>query len=105
MRVEQLNLSNLHITEDEYHFKGQFILSASDKSRSVDLEDLEKNTFLEDLKAYFELEEPASEIRDKLMEKVMEKAHIGSKIVQGENYDESAKDKKIERLAKNLDMS
>jgi len=105
MRVEQLNLSNLHITEDEYHFKGQFVLSSSDKSRSVDLEDIEKNTYLEELKAYFELEEPIGEIRDKLMDKVMEKAHIGSKIVEGENYDESAKNKKMERLAKNLDMS
>jgi hypothetical protein len=39
------------------------------------------------------------------MDMVMEQAHIGSKIVEGENYDESAKTKKMERLARNLDMS
>ncbi len=105
MKVDQLILSGLHITEDEYHFAGQFILNGLDKSKTVDLEDLDKDTMLESLKSYFSLEEPVSEIRSRLMEKVMEKAHISSKIVEGINYDESAKKKKMERLAKNLDMS
>ncbi len=105
MKMDQLALSSLHITEDEYHFKGQFILSAPGKSRSIDLEDLEKITLLEDLKSYFGLEESINEIKDTLMDKVMEKAHISSKIVEGENYDESSRKKKMERLAKNLDMA
>lgn len=105
MRMDQLILSGLHITEDEYHFRGQFILNGLDKSRTVDLEDLDKDAQLEDLKTYFSLEESISDIRSGLMDKVMEKAHISSKIVEGKNYDESAKKAKMERLAKNLDMS
>lgn len=105
MRMDQLILSGLHITEDEYHFNGQFILNGLGKSRTVDLEDLDKDAQLEDLKTYFSLEESISEIRSGLMDKVMEKAHISSKIVEGKNYDESAKKAKMERLAKNLDMS
>lgn len=105
MKVDQLILSGLQITEDEYHFIGQFILNGLGKSRTVDLEDLDKNAMLEDLKAYFSLEESISEIRSGLMDKVMDNAHISSKIVEGKNYDESAKKVRMERLAKNLDMS
>ncbi len=105
MKMDQLLLSSLDITEDEYHFKGQFILKSSTKSKSIDLEDLERPSVLESIKHYFDLEETTKEIRSRLMDMVMEKAHIGSKIVEGENYDESAKNKKMERLARNLDMS
>ncbi|NLV36048.1 MAG: hypothetical protein GXY17_05155 [Clostridiaceae bacterium] len=105
MKMDQLVLSSLNITEDQYHFKGQFILKASGKSKSVDLEELAKPSVLEGIKAYFDLDEPTKEIESKLMDMVMEKAHIGSKIVEGENYDESARNKKMERLAKNLDIS
>ncbi len=105
MKMDQLLLSSLDITEDGYHFKGQFILKSSGKSRSIDLEDLEKPSTLESIKSYFDLEESTKEIRHILMDMVMEKAHIGSKIVEGENYNETAKNKKMERLARNLDMS
>jgi len=105
MKTDRLVLSSLHITEDEYHFKGQFILNAPGKSRSIDIEDLEKSAFLEDLKSYFSLEESIGEIKNTLMDMIIEKAHISSKIVEGEDYEESAKKKRMERLAKNLDMS
>ena len=62
MKIDQLVLSNLNITEDHYHFKGHFILKSSDKSKSVDLEELEKPSVLEDIKTYFDLEEPTKEI-------------------------------------------
>jgi hypothetical protein len=86
MRTEQLLLSGLDITEDNYSFKGQFILSGAGKSKHVDVEDLEHHSFLADLKKYFELEEHITDIRNILMEMIVEKAHISSKIVEGENY-------------------
>lgn len=86
MKTEQLLLSSLDITEAEYIFKGQFILSGKGKSKQVDMEQLDQQAYLEELKEYFDLEEPTSEIRNKLISMVVEKAQIGSKIVDGKNY-------------------
>lgn len=86
MKTEQLLLSSLDITEDEYIFKGQFILSGKGKSKQVDMEQLDQQAYLEELKEYFDLEEPTSEIRNKLISMVVEKAQIDSKIVDGKNY-------------------
>ncbi len=105
MKTNQLILSGLHITEDEYSYKGQFILDAPGKSRSIDMDDLEKSSFISELKKYFELEEPEGDIRNILMDMVVEKAHVASKIVEGENYEEASKKKKVERSARSLDMS
>ena len=105
MRTNQLNISGLHITEDEYSYKGQFTLNAPGKSRSIDMDDLERSSFISELKKYFELEEQVGDIRNLLMDMIVERAHVGSKIVEGENYEESSKKKKVERSARSLDMS
>jgi|LSQX01.3.fsa_nt_gb hypothetical protein len=105
MRTNQLILSGLHITEDEYSYKGQFILDAPGKSKTIDMEDLDQSSFITELKKYFDLEDPVEDIRNILMDMVMEKAHIGSKIVEGENYEETSKQKKVERHARSLDRS
>jgi hypothetical protein len=105
MKTKQLLLSGLDISEDEYSFKAQFILSASGKSTSVDLESVEQTAVLKELKNYFELEEDTDDIRRLLMDMVMEKAHVNSTIVEGENYEESSKKKKVERRTRYLDIS
>jgi hypothetical protein len=105
MKTNQLIVSGLHITEDEYSYKGQFILNGKGKSRPVDMDDLENSSFISELRDFFDLEEPVGNIRDILMDMIVEKAHISSKIVEGENYDESSKQKKVERSARSLDMS
>lgn len=89
MKTSQLLLSGLDITEDDYNFKAQFILSAYDKSKSVDINDLESGPMLEKIKVYFDLEETPAEIRKQLMSKVMENANISSKIIEGENFEEA----------------
>lgn len=83
MRTSDLLLSSLDITEDEYFYKGQFILSSADKAKHVDIMELERVTDLSELKSFFSLEESSDEIRKILMEMVMEKADIGSIIVEG----------------------
>ncbi|HEY8348399.1 MAG TPA: hypothetical protein PK767_09225 [Clostridiales bacterium] len=88
MRTDQLLMSGLDITEDNYIFKGQFILSSEDKSKHVDMEELEKLPYLEELKKHFDLEESPSEIRNILIDMVVEKAKIGSKIREGKNLEE-----------------
>ncbi|HEX2946572.1 MAG TPA: hypothetical protein VHT96_11530 [Clostridia bacterium] len=105
MKTKQLLLSGLDISEDEYSFKAQFILSASGRSTSVDLESIEQTAILEELKDFFELEEDTDEIKKLLMDMVVEKAHVNSTIVEGENYEENSKKKKVERRARYLDMS
>lgn len=105
MRTNQLILSGLHITEDEYSYKGQFVLNAPGKSKNIDIEELEKSCFINELRKYFDLEEPSGDIRSILMDMIVERAHVGSKIVEGENYEETSKQKKVERRARSLDMS
>ncbi len=105
MKTNQLIISGLHITEDEYSYKGQFILNAPGKSRTVDMDDLEKSSYISELKDFFGLDEPVGDIRNILMDMIVEKAHISSKIVEGENYEESSKQKKVERGARSLDMA
>lgn len=105
MRTNQLILSGLHITEDEYSYKGQFNLNSQGKSISVDMEDLERSSFISELKNYYDLEEPFGDIRNILMDMIIERANVASKIVEGENYEETSKKKKVERSARRLDMS
>ncbi len=105
MKTNQLILSGLNITEDEYSYTGQFILNASGKSKSIDIEALERSSFINELKKYFDLEESADNIRNILMDMIIEKAHIVSKIIEGENYEETSKLKKVERKARSLDIS
>jgi hypothetical protein len=84
MLTSQLLLSGLDITEDEYSFKAQFILNAHGKSKNVDINELDSEPALDEIKIYFGIEEPAAEIKKQLMEMIMEKANIGSKIIEGD---------------------
>lgn len=105
MRTSDLLLTGLDISEDGYNFKAHFILKTNEKSKSVDLTDLDSNDKLQDLKDYFDLSDSIAEIRNQLMEKVMEKASISSKIVEGENFEKTVKYSRIERLINNLDLA
>ncbi|MEN6313106.1 MAG: hypothetical protein ABFD25_02535 [Clostridiaceae bacterium] len=105
MKTSQLLLSGLDITEDAYNFEAQFILSISDKSRSVDIGDLDLEAKLREIKEFFNLEETPLEIRSQLMELIMEKANISSSIIEGNDYEETIKAKRVERRAKNYDMA
>ncbi len=105
MKTFQLLLSGLDITEDAYSFKAQFILSAHGKSKSVDIDDLDSESMLQKIKTYFGLEESHEEINKQLMIMVMEKAHIGSSIIEGEDFEETIKKKRVERIARSFDMA
>ena len=105
MKTLQLILSGLDITEDEYNFKAQFILNAAGKSKSVDIGDLESDQMLEEIKTFFSLEESPLEMKKQLMEMIMEKANIGSTIIEGVDYEETIKKKRVERIASSFDMA
>lgn len=105
MKTVNLLVSSLSITEDDYSYKGLFILSENEKTINVDISDLENNSKLMEIKAFFELEESPVEIRKILMDLVMEKASISSKFNEGEQYGEELKRKKMEKTARSFDMS
>ncbi len=105
MNLRDLLVSNLSITEDEYSFKGSFVLSGRGLSLNVDVTELEDEEKLESLKAQFGLPESKSEIRGFIMDRVVEKAAIGSRIKEGEEYSEEAKKDMLNSLADSFDLS
>ena len=105
MKTSELLLSSLNITEDDYSYKGLFILSANSKSIQTDMSDLENDSKMTDLKAFFSLEESIAEIRMILMDMIFDKASISSIIIEGENYEENARRKITERRASSFDLA
>jgi hypothetical protein len=86
MKMSDLLISGVNITEDDYHYKGQFILDFGGKTMHIDVAEIDNNNCLLSIKEYFNIEEPIDEIRKNLMQRLVEKAGISSKIVEGENY-------------------
>lgn len=84
MKTSDLLLSSLNITEDDYDYKGQFILSTSEKARSVDMAEIEIEDRLREISDFFSLEDDLDKIRQILMDMIMEKANICSFIVEGD---------------------
>lgn len=86
MKSKDLLLSSLHITEDEYHYKGQFILSCGTDSINVDVTEFQTDPKVSEIKKIFDLEEPLEEIRSTIMTRIIEKSTLSSRNVEGENY-------------------
>jgi len=86
MKSKDILLSGLCITEDEYHYKGQFILTYGANSISVDVTEFQTDSKVSQIKKVFDLEEPFEEIRSIIMSKIIEKSAISSRNVEGENY-------------------
>lgn len=105
MKTSELLLSSLNITEDDYSYKGLFILNDDSKSLQMDMSDLENDSKIADLKAYFNLEENTSEIKKTVMEMIFDKVSISSVITEGENFEENSRRKIIERRANSFDLA
>jgi len=86
MKISDLLISGVDITEDNYHYIGQFILSSKNKSINLDLAELNGEEAINLIKETFDLEESNDEIRQSLIDRLVIKAGISSKDVQGENY-------------------
>lgn len=80
MNANELLVSSVHITEDEYCYKGLFILSNSDKSMNVDLAEFEGLSKIEEIKSFFNLEDSNDIIKKVILENIMDKASLSSKI-------------------------
>jgi hypothetical protein len=93
MKVSNLLISGLSITEDYYHYKGMFILSCENKSLHIDLAELDDQKTLACIKNYFDIEQSIDEIRNELISRIVKKAGISSRIVEGEHFFMLAKDR------------
>ena len=91
MKVSDLLISGLNITEDYYYYKGLFILNYDNKSLHIDVAELDDENTLAHIKKYFGIEQPTAEIRKELILRLVRKAAVSSRIVEGENYFELIK--------------
>ena len=92
MKIKNLLVSGVSISEYEYDYKGFFLLSCENtgctkNSIKYDLAQFESDDNLVlSAKDYFNIEEGIKDIRKEIINKVLEKASLNSKNVQGETY-------------------
>lgn len=104
MRITDLMITNVNITEDEYSYGASFVISAGSHELRLDLSDLDNPEKLNELKGKFELAETVEGIRKYIFDAVMENAGLTSRNKQGEHYDAES-DKKTGNGAASLDMA
>ncbi|AUG56953.1 hypothetical protein [Acetivibrio saccincola] len=106
MKCRDLKVVNLNITEDHYEYKALFRLCTDDKCLDIDLAEISSDgKLLEEIKNTFNLEETTEEIKEIIMEKVMEASKLESRNVQGEDCCKSDVDKKTSRDIDSLNRS
>lgn len=99
MKLVELMVSNLHIGEDEYCYKGLFSLSCNDISMQVDLSDLDGSEKIAEIKKVFELEEAPDDIRKTIMNLVIAQSSLSSPVTEGEHYSDARGKKKSDQSA------
>ncbi|MCG8500518.1 MAG: hypothetical protein MJB12_08955 [Firmicutes bacterium] len=105
MLCKELRVVNLNITEDYYDYRGLFRLCSGENCLDVDLMNWESGDKLKQIKTHFKLEEDITEIKEVIMDKIMEASKVESRIVEGKDYQEDAKNKNKERSINALDMA
>jgi fructose-1-phosphate kinase PfkB-like protein len=105
MKSNDLLVSNLNISEDEYSYKGLFTLSGEGISMAVDLSELDENVSINEIISKFTLKESKEEIRKIIMDKVMVQAAVSTQIKEGIDFQDEKKKNKIDKSANSLDMA
>jgi fructose-1-phosphate kinase PfkB-like protein len=105
MKSNDLLVSNLNISEDEYSYKGLFTLSGEGISMAVDLSELDENITINEIINKFTLKESKEEIRKIIMDKVMVQAAVSTQIKEGIDFQDEKKKNKIDKSANSLDMA
>lgn len=106
MKIEQLKVLSLNISEDNYDYRALFRLCTDTVCMDVDLTDLSLNKKVEEIKAKFELDEQIEEIRDIIIKKVIAVSDVKSNVTEGENYSEHEnKETSKQRAIDSLSMS
>lgn len=104
MKCRDLKVVNLNITEDFYEYKALFRLCTDDHCMDIDLAKISDPGVLEKAKETFEVEESIEEMKEIIMEKIMEASKIESRIHEGKDCCKKA-DRTIDREIDSLSSS
>ncbi len=105
MKCADLKVVSLNITEDNYEYKALFRLCTENVCADMDVAELSKDEVLAEIKKNFVIDEPVEEMRNIIMDKVMEASKLESRITEGESYNEGVKDKELQRKIDSLSKS
>ena len=90
MDCRDLKVQGVNIGEDYYAYSGTFRISNDQLCMDVNMDDLEKEVKLEEIKKSFSLKESIIEIYEILMQKVVDASKIESSNKEGKDIDEDA---------------
>lgn len=105
MRCKDLKITALDISEYNYEHKAVFRLCSESTCINLEVEKLSDKQTLEEIKKVFSLEEQLEEIKDIIIDKVMEVSKIESRVYEGENCCPEIKDRKVQRGIDSLSTS
>jgi hypothetical protein len=94
LKIDDLMVSGVNISEDGYDYRGTFILSCkrdnkARQSLSVDLAAFEsEDELINKIKCYFDIQDNPSVIKQKVMTQVIIYSGLSSKDEQGENFNQ-----------------
>jgi len=95
LKINELLVSCVNISEDGYDYRGTFILSCCETEVSdtvpmeIDLAEFESDcALLEKIRIHFRIESPVADIKKVIMKKVMIHSGLSSKHVQGEYFNQ-----------------
>jgi len=96
LKINELVISCVNISEDGYDYRGTFLLSCeedefSSESLEIDLAQFESSLdILHFIKNHFKIEESPPTIKKSIMDKVIEYSGLSSKDVHGENFNQES---------------
>jgi chemotaxis response regulator CheB len=105
MKCEDLKVVNLNINEDNYEYEAIFRLCTENVCIDVNLEQLESIEMLDEIKRSFSITETTNEMKNIIMEKIMEASNLESRISEGESCCSDSADKEVQRKIDALSMS
>lgn len=105
MKLTNLLVSNVSISEEAYSSENSFTLSdQNNNTLSLNVMELEVEQTLKSIKEKFSISEDISVIKSYIMTKITELASLGISTKQGENYQEETKNSH-EKEIESLDMA
>ncbi len=105
MLCKDLKVVNLNITEDDYRYNGVFRLCTEEACLEADVEDISGGGRLQEIKDVFGLEETIAEIKEILMQKILEASNLESRNLEGETCCGEVEDEGLQRNIDTLSMS
>ncbi len=84
--INKLSVSNVTISEDDYRYASSFTLNGITESITLCLGDLDDAAVIREIKIKFALSQNNDEIRKYIIDKVIEKASLISRNVEGHEY-------------------